>query len=105
MGNCALLLPPPSREAEEGEQGAGGAWTGGVVERGGGQGVGEKGEEEEGVRLPYLARAGVERGSLATKTDGGGRRCAWRRRCRAGEGADGGGGACGDGERRGGALL
>ena len=29
QGNFVFLLPPPSREAEEGEQGAGGAWAGG----------------------------------------------------------------------------
>ena len=46
--------------------------SGGAVERVGGQGVGEEGEEEEKVRLPYLARAGVQRGGLATVTDGGG---------------------------------
>ena len=32
----------------------------------------EKGEEEEKVRFPYLARAGVQWGGLATVTDGGG---------------------------------
>jgi len=45
---------------------------GGVVECVGGQGVGEEGEEEEKVRFPYLARAGVQWGGLATVTDGGG---------------------------------
>ena len=32
----------------------------------------EKGEEEEKVCFPYLARAGVQWGGLATVTDGGG---------------------------------
>ena len=32
----------------------------------------EKGKEEEKVRFPYLARAGVQWGGLATVTDGGG---------------------------------
>ena len=34
--------------------------------------VREKGKEEERVRFPYLARAGVQWGGLATVTDGGG---------------------------------
>jgi len=46
--------------------------NGGAVERVGGQGVGEEGEEEEKVHFPYLARAGVQWGGLAMVTDGGG---------------------------------
>ena len=34
--------------------------------------VREKREEEEKVRFPYLARAGMQWGGLATVTDGGG---------------------------------
>ena len=42
QGNFAFLLPPLSREAEEGEQGAGGAWAGGPGARRQ-AGAGEKG--------------------------------------------------------------
>jgi len=54
-----------------------GGWRtagGGVVERSGGQEAGENGERDEGVRMPYLTRAGMEQGGLAMKVDGGGRR-------------------------------
>ena len=69
MGNFALPLPPADRKTGEG---------GGARRRpwglGGGHGEREKGEEEVGVRFPYLARAGVERGSGATRAGGGERR-------------------------------
>ena len=71
------------------------------MERGGGQEARENGERDEGVRMPYLSRAGMERGGLATKADGGGRRWPWRRRCKARGGASGGGRVCGGGERDG----
>ena len=46
-----FLLPPPSREAEEGKQGAGGAWAGGP---GAWRqaGAGEKGKGDEGIPSP-----------------------------------------------------
>ena len=74
---------------------------GGAVERGGGQEVGENGERDEEVRFPYLSRAGMEWGGLATKAVGGERRWPWWRRCKARGGASGGGRVCGGGERDG----
>ena len=71
---------------------------------GGGQEVEENGERDEGVRFPYLARAGMERGGPAAKADGGGRRWPWWRHCKARGGASGGGRVCGGGERDGRAI-
>jgi len=72
---------------------------------GGGLEGGEKGEEEEGVRFPYSPRAEVVCGGRATVAGGGGRLWPWRRRCRLGEGASGGGDGCGGRELRGGPLY
>ena len=66
-----FLLPP--REIEQERGGSAPADSGGTG-LGGGREWGEKGGEEEEVRFPYLARAGVERGGGATRADGGGRR-------------------------------
>ena len=71
MGKNSRPLPPPLT----GKQGRGGA-TPAVPEAGGlgldgASGGGEKREEEVGVRFPYLARAGVERGSGAMRAGGG----------------------------------
>jgi len=87
--------PPPRFGSEYGEAAAPRRLAGG------GQEAGENGERDEGVRMPYLSRAGMERGGLAMKADGGGRRWPWRRRCKARGGASGGGGVCGGGERDG----
>ena len=48
-----FLLPPPSREAEEGEQGAGGAWAGGPGARRQ-AGVGGKGGGRREDPVPHL---------------------------------------------------
>jgi len=72
---------------------------------GGGREVGENGEEAEGVRFPYSPRAEVVCGGRATVAGGGGRLWPWRRRCRLGEGASGGGDGCGGRELRGGPLY
>ena len=53
QGNFAFLLPPPSREAEEGEQGAGGAWAGGPGARRQAL-AGEKGGGWRGDPVPHL---------------------------------------------------
>jgi len=92
--------PPPRFGSEYGEAAAPRRLAGGgAVERGGGQEAGENGERDEGVRMPYLTWAGMERGGLATKVDGSGRRWPWWRRCKARGGASGGGRICGGGER------
>ena len=67
----------------------------------GGREAGQNREEDEGVRFPYLSRAGMEQGGLATNAGGGGRRWPWRRRCKVRGGASGAGRVCGGGERDG----
>ena len=54
-----------------------------------------------GVRFPYLARAGVEQGSGATRAGGGGHDGSRWRRSKTGEEGHGGGVACGGGWPRG----
>ena len=100
QGNFALHLLPPIPPSTENREG-GGAVGGGPPGHGGGREAGQNGEEDEGVRFPYLSRAGMKRGGLATKAGGGGRRWPWRRRCKARGGASGGGRVCGGGERDG----
>ena len=53
---------------------------GGVVERGGGHGVGEKGEEEEGIPVRPLPWAGVACGWSSTAAGDSGPRNARRQR-------------------------
>ena len=77
----------------------------GGLGHGGGRDQGEKGEGKEGVRFPYSPRAEVVCGVRATVTGGGGRLWPWRRCCRLGEGASGGGDGCGGRELRGGPLY
>ena len=74
QGNFAFLLPPPSREAEEWEQGAVGAWAGGPGVRRQ-AGAGEKGRATRGSRPP--PRFVSEHGEAAAprRPAGGGRRC------------------------------
>ena len=69
QGNFAFLLPPPSREAEEGEQGAGGAWAGGPGARRH-AGAGEKGEDDVGIPSPTSIWVGARRGGGATEASG-----------------------------------
>ena len=101
LAKMAYLLPLPRNQ----NRGGRGAAYGGRGWRpwglGGGQGKGEKGEEEVGVRFPYLARAGVERGRLSAEAGGDGQSYVRRRRWELGEGARSGGGGCGGGELRG----
>ena len=78
---------------------------GGAVERGGGREVRGNGERDEGVQVPYLARAEVEWGGLATRAIGDGRRWPWRWHCKAKGEACGGGRVCGAEERRGGGSF
>ena len=69
----AYLLPLPRNQNRGGRGAAYGGRGWRAWGLGGGQGKGEKGEEEVGVRFPYLARAGVERGRLSAEAGGGGR--------------------------------
>ena len=101
-----IALHPLPLDAEQGR----GRWAPAVAlvggpGHGGGRDQGEKGEGEEGVRFPYSPRAEVVCGGRATVAGGGGRLWPWRRRCRLGEGASGGGDGCGGRELRGGPLY
>ena len=79
QGNFAFLLPPPSREAEEGEQGTVGAWAGGPGVRRQ-AGVGEKGQGDEGIPSPTTIWVGARRGGGATEAGGWRAAVLWRRR-------------------------
>ena len=100
-----LLLPPVSSfDRNRGGEGRG-ALGGGAPGHGSGRGVGENGEEAEGVRFPFLPWAEVERGGLATEAGGRRRWSTERRRWEARKGGALWGASCAYGGRRGGPIY
>ena len=91
QGNFALhLLPPVLPRQKTEKEGEGGAMGGSPPGHGGGREVGQNGEEDEGVRFPYLPRAGAACGGWATVAGMMLRRWLWRQCCKLGRRARGG---------------
>ena len=95
MGKVAIFFFLTIGRTEEGRKGLDGAMGSGAPGHGGSRGLGQRGEEAEGVLIPYLSRPGTAFAGVPTVGGGGEQSSSWRRRYAAREGARGGWAACG----------